>query len=285
VNAIGGVRVPRHGFRIVAIWLVLTAITVPLVVLVLGPHLPPGRFSAEASDQTSANIVLTALLMPIVLLVLVFFGYSLVVFRNRGSTVEDGPPIRGHGPTQLTWVLATGAIVTALAVWGSYTLVETARGAGGGQGPSPTDLPKGQSPRLNIQVIGQQWEWTFRYPSYGGFETRQLAMPVNQLVEFHVTSLDVTHSFWAYRLGVKADAVPGVDNVAFVTPRKTGSFTIRCAELCGLWHGHMYRTGYVMSRSDFDTWVAQQRKADQANLKDLGPYRRTYYPQPFHRAG
>jgi len=255
------------------------------VVWVLGPHLPPGRFSAEASDQTSANIVLTAILMPIVLLVLVFFGYALVVFRHRGSTIEDGPPIRGHGPTQLTWVLATGAIVTALAIWGSYTLVETARGAGGGQGPSPTEKPKGHSSPLNIQVIGQQWEWTFRFPSYGGFETRQLALPVNQVVEFHVTSLDVTHSFWAYRLGVKADAVPGVDNIAFVTPRKTGSFTIRCAELCGLWHGHMYRTGYVMSRSDFDAWVVEQRAADAANVKDLPPYSRTYYPEPQHRAG
>jgi cytochrome c oxidase subunit II len=285
VNATVGPHAPRHGFRIVAIWLVLTALTVPLVVLVLGPHLPPGRFSAEASDQTSANIVLTALLMPIVLLVLVFFVYAVVVFRQRGAAIEDGPPIRGHGPTQTTWLLVTTAIVTALAVWGSYTLVQTARGAGGGQGPSPTDLPKGHSPRLNIQVIGQQWEWTFRYPSYGGFETRQLALPVNQLVEFHVTSLDVTHSFWAYRLGVKADAVPGVDNIAFVTARKTGSFTIRCAELCGLWHGHMYRTGHVMTRSDFNAWVAQQRKADQTNLKDLGPYRRTYYPLPLHRAG
>jgi cytochrome c oxidase subunit 2 len=269
----------------VVVWAVLTAITVPLVVLVLGPHLPPGRFSAEASDQTSANIVLTALLMPIVLLVLVFFGYSLAVFRHRGSTIEDGPPIRGHGTVQTTWLLATTAIVTALAIWGSYTLVQSARGAGGGQGPSPTDLPKGHQPRLPIQVIAQQWEWTFRYPSYGAFETRQLALPVNQVVEFHVTSLDITHSFWAYRLGVKADAVPGVDNIAFVTAHKTGSFTIRCAELCGLWHGHMYRTGYVMSRSDFDTWVAKERAADAANLKDLGPYRRTYYPEPLHRAG
>jgi cytochrome c oxidase subunit 2 len=285
VIAVAGKRFPRHGFLIVAIWLVLTAITVPLVVLVLGPHLPPGRFSAEASDQTSANIVLTALLMPILLLVLVFFGYSLVAFRQRGATIQDGPPIRGHGPTQLTWVLVTGAIVTALAVWGSYTLVETARGAGGGQGPSPTELPKGDPSRLQVQVIGQQWEWTFRFPGYGGFETRQLELPVGQVVEFHVTSLDITHSFWAYRLGVKADAVPGVDNIAFVTTRKTGNFTIRCAELCGLWHGHMYRTGSVVSRSDFNTWVAQQRAADAANLKDLGPYSRTYYPDPLHRAG
>lgn len=282
---VAGQRVPRHGFWIGAIWVVLTAISVPLIVYVVGPHLPPGRMTSEASDQTDANTVLTALLVPLFLLVVVVIAYSLVVFRQRGAAIEDGPPLRGHAPTQTTWLFLTSAMVIALAVWGSYTLVQTARGAGGGQGPSPTDLPKGDAPRLPIQVIGQQWEWTFRYPSYGAFETRQLALPVNQVVEFHVTSLDITHSFWAFGLGVKADAVPGVDNVAFVRAKRTGSFTVRCAELCGLWHGHMYRTGYVMSRSDFDAWVAKERAADAANVKDLGPYSRTYYPDPFHRAG
>ena len=43
---------------------------------------------------------------------------------------------------------------------------------------------------------------------------------MNQMVEFHVTSLDVIHSFWAYQLGVKADANPDVDNIVFVKPTR-----------------------------------------------------------------
>ena len=66
-------------------------------------------------------------------------------------------------------------------------------------------------------------------------------------MELHVTSLDVIHSFWARQLGVKADANPGVDNVAYVRPTKIRSFDIRCAELCGLFHGHMFHTGQVVS--------------------------------------
>ena len=62
---------------------------------------------------------------------------------------------------------------------------------------------------LQVQVIGQQWAWTYRYPQFGGFETTQLVLPVGQPVQFNVTSLDVIHSFWAYTLGVKADANPG----------------------------------------------------------------------------
>jgi cytochrome c oxidase subunit II len=285
VNTFGGRRVPRHGLGILWIWAVLTAIAVPLVVLVLGPHLPPGRMSAEAGSQTDANTVMTALLTPIVLIVLFYFIYSLFFFRARGTTVEDGAPVRGHGPTQLLWIVGTTVLVLSLAVWGSYTLVQSARGAGGGQGPSPADKPKGGKKPLPIQVIGQQWNWTFRFPTYNAFETRELEIPVNKVIAFHVTSLDVTHSFWAYELGVKADAVPGVDNIAYVTPRKTGRFMIRCAELCGLWHGHMALHGRVVSDTTFQSWAAKQKAANAQIIPYLGPYHRVYYPAPKHRAG
>ena len=76
-------------------------------------------------------------------------------------------------------------------------------------------------------------------------ETTQLVLPVNRPVAFHVTSLDVIHSFWAYQLGVKADANPGVDNVAYTTPKQIGGFTVRCSELCGIWHGAMFDYGQV----------------------------------------
>jgi cytochrome c oxidase subunit II len=285
VSAFAGQRMSSHTTRVVIIWAVLSAIVVPLIVFVLGPHLPPGRMSSEASDQQDANTIMTALLTPIILLVVVYFAYSLRAFHERGDGSVDGPPIRGHGPTQMLWVVLTSVIVLALAVWGSYTLVEGAHGAGGGQGPSPTDVPNGAKNALVVQVIGQQWAWTFRFPGYSGFETKQLELPVDRLVALHVTSLDVTHSFWAYELGVKADAVPGVDNVAFVTPRHLGLFNIRCAELCGLWHGHMARHGRVVGPMAFARWLTQQEAADQPNLHDLVPYSRSYFPEPKHRAG
>src|SRR6266487_3117594 len=84
VITVMGHRLPRHGVRMAVIWLVLTAITVPLVVFVLGPHLPPGRMTTEAGAQTDANIVMTALVAPVVLLIWIYFAYSLVVFRARG---------------------------------------------------------------------------------------------------------------------------------------------------------------------------------------------------------
>jgi len=278
-------RLPREARLILSLWLVLSAIAVPLVVYVLGPHLPPGRMSSEASTQTDANILLTALITPIVLLLAVQFGYSLIVFRVRPDDLEDGPPIHGHAQTQVVWLVLTSAIVIALAVWGSYTLIAGSDGAGGGQGPNPDALPANYKDALQVQVIGQQWNWTYRFPAYKNIETAQLELPVGSDVEFHVTSLDVAHSFWAYQLGVKADAIPGVDNIAFVHPRELGSVTIRCAELCGLWHGHMFQTGHVVTAAQFKAWITKQEQAEAANLKYLPPYSRDYFPEPLRRAG
>jgi cytochrome c oxidase subunit II len=279
--------VPRHGRRIFAIWLVCTAVAVPLIVLVLGPHLPPGRMTSEASAQTDTNVVMTALVAPIVLLLWIYFAYSLVVFRARGAAIEDGRPIFGHMPSQTVWVVATTLIVIGLAAYGSYTLIGSSDGAGGGQGPNPVALPSDPpgDPTLQVQVIGQQWNWTYRFLAYGGVETAHLELPVSTPIELHVTSLDVTHSFWAYELGVKADAVPGVDNIVFVHARHTGSFSIRCAELCGLWHGHMFQTGEVVGRDQFAAWIKQQQAAGQPNHRYLPPYGRTYFPEPTRRAG
>ena len=95
-------------------------------------------------------------------------------------------------------------------------------------------------------MIAQQWQFTYRYPGYGGVETQHLEIPANTTIEFNVTSLDVIHSFWAYQLGVKADANPGENNIAYVTTKEPLTFNIRCAELCGVWHGYMFDTGHVV---------------------------------------
>jgi cytochrome c oxidase subunit II len=255
------------------------------MIFVIGPIMPPGHASQQSSDQHAINVTLLTIATPIVLMVWVFFGYSLVVFRNRSQTIVDGPPIEGHPRIQMIWLVSTTVIVLALATLGTVELFSgSAAGAGGGQGPSPLSKPTASKTMLEVQVIGQQWLWTFRYPSYGGVETNTLVLPVDREIAFHVTSLDVLHSFWAIELGVKADAVPGNDNVAYVRPEKLRSIQVRCAELCGIWHGNMNTTAQVVPASEFTSWIAQQQAANAAVDKQLPPYSHVYYPQPLRRA-
>jgi cytochrome c oxidase subunit II len=272
-----------HGRRIAALTVIGTAIVLPLVVFVLGPHMPPGKGTPVASSQVTDNTVLLAVMTPFTVFILVFLAYSLIVFRaEKSGELVDGAPIRGHLKAQLAWLVSTTAAVLFLAIFGTTELLAD-NGAGGGGGPNPVAKPSAKP--VPVQVIAQQWQFTYRYPTYGGVETATLELPVGREIAFHVTSLDAIHSFWAYELGVKADANPGVDNVAYVKTKKIASFHIRCAELCGLWHGYMSDTGHVVSASDFAHWIAARQKQFAPVMKYLPKYAPSYAPDPSFRAG
>jgi len=279
----------RDGLWLLVSWIVLSIIGCLLVALVWGPHMPPGAQSTSAASQQTDITVLGTIATPVVIGVLLYFGWALTFWRQKPRDETDAAPIHGNTKIQATWIIATSAIVLSLAVYGTIELFVPA-GAGSGQGPQPifnhgvpadaslTSWTPNSNNILQVQVIGQQWAWTFRYPQFGGFETTQLMLPVGEPVQFNITSLDVIHSFWAYTLGVKADANPDVNNVAYTTPEHTGQFQVRCAELCGIWHGSMYDTGDVVSVADFLNWTqgAKTQLADVTKL--LPPYALTYDP-------
>jgi cytochrome c oxidase subunit 2 len=268
---------PNHGLRIFIIWLPLAVAADIVLYFVYGPHMPPGRMSTSAASQQFDVKVMSVLAAPVMIFVLVFMAYSVIVWRHREGDDEDGPPIYGHARIQATWITVTAVIVLFLAGFGTYELAWPGfAGAGAGQGPSPIWKPNGTP--LQVQVIAQQWRFTYRYPQFGGFETTQLMLPVNEPIQFNVTSLDVIHSFWAYQLGVKADANPGVNNVAFTTAIQTGNVTVRCAELCGLWHGAMFDYGRVVSVAVFKAWAARTEVRLAAVTRILPPYASTYDP-------
>ena len=272
-----------HGMRAIAIWLALSIVLTPVAALVIGPLIPPGNDSAQGQAQTYDNQVLIGLSTPIMLFVIVMLAYSLIVFRAR-DTAAEGIPVRGDSSLQVLWLVITSAIVLGFAAFGSYELIKD--GAGAGQGPKATFAPPEHNKAMDVQVIGQQWEFTYRYPTAGGVETPHLYLPADTLIRLHVTSLDVIHSFWAINLGVKADANPGTDNVVYVKTGHPVNLNIRCAELCGLWHGYMFdEQGKIVPQSDFSSWIQRMKQVYGTISKELPPYSTTYNPEPTLRAG
>ena len=269
---------PNHGLRIFLIWLPIAVAADLLLYFVYGPHMPPGQMTDSAASQQFDIKVMSVLAAPVMAFVLVGIGYSLIVWRHREGDDEDGPPIFGNARIQATWITVTAVIVLFLAGFGTYELAWPAfAGAGAGEGPAPVWTPKHGTP-VQVQVIGQQWRWTYRYPQFGGFETTSLEIPANVPIEFDVTSLDVIHSFWAYQLGVKADANPGVNNVAYTRATQLGKFVVRCDELCGLWHGAMVNYGQVVTLGAFRAWAAKTNAQLAAITRILPPYATTYDP-------
>jgi cytochrome c oxidase subunit II len=295
----------RDGLLLLTIWIVLSVIGCLLVGLAWGPHLPPGAQSSSAASQQTDVTVLAVIATPVIIGVLLYFAWAMVFWRRKPGDETDAEPIHGNTRLQATWITVTSAIVLALAVYGTYELISPA-GAGAGEGPQPIWKPAGtvaqtsfscQSPTaaptwkpgtsniLQVQVIGQQWAWTYRYPQFGCFETTQLVLPVGEPVQFNVTSLDVIHSFWPYELGVKADANPGVNNVAYTTPRHLGQFVVRCDELCGIWHGAMFNYGHVVADAAFMKWAQSAQVSLASVTKMLPPYALTYDPTVLTNVG
>ena len=115
-----------------------------------------------------------------------------------------------------------------------------------------------------VQVQGGRWFWRITYPEYGVSSTEEMVLPVDKLVRFEVTSMDVLHSFWISAFRIKVDAVPGMITTTTATPNRIGSFDtdfgyrLQCAELCGLGHTVMAIPVRVVEPGQFEAWVTQQ---------------------------
>jgi cytochrome c oxidase subunit 2 len=182
---------------------------------------------------------------------------------------SDGPR-RSHGRR-----IAIGVAILFVSVYGGYGLLSTAKGARGQHDPSSLVTPRG---RIEVQVVGRRWGWAYRWPGWGGVETRRLELPVRQLVAFHVTSLDVPHGFSARWLGIHADAVPGADNIVFATPSRAGRFRIRCGERCRLGHPLMGARGAVVGEAAFVRWIEGEQRANARATRILPAYSHAYLP-------
>jgi cytochrome c oxidase subunit 2 len=255
------------------------------VALAFGP-IPPGQASDLASSESLVILILAEIAWPVFSAVLAALFFTLVVNRLAPPTAEvSAAALRGNTRIQTIWIVSTLVVVLSLAVYGTVALAIDQPGAGISTDSASLPMPTSTDQPLEVQVIAQQWWFTYRYPTYGGVETSQLVLPVNQKIQFHITSLDVIHSFWFYALGVKADAVPMNDNVVTATPTLVGTYRVQCSELCGLWHGNMADdTAMIVSASDFTAWIQQQTALDAPIMKYLPAYSHTYagsdLPQP-----
>ena len=132
----------------------------------------------------------------------------------------------------------------------------------------------GKDAAATVDVIGFQWSWQFHYRgedvTITGVPGRgpQLVLPVGQPSHLRLISADVNHSFWVPDFLSKRDLIPGVRNEIEVTPTKIGSYVGRCAEFCGLDHWQMNYSVRVVSRSDYEAWLAEA-KADQGDKAPL----------------
>ncbi len=234
---------------ILLIWLGLTAVLLVFALTV------PARLMGTAASPTMREVqstmtAFTVASAPVAAMVWAILLYSLIAWRHRGSQppTDDAPPIRENRRLQVVWLVVSTALCLFLLVWGLVVLAP------------PDSEAHAVSAPVVVDVTGQQWTWTFAYPAAGGAESDELYLPLDRRVVFQVTSKDVIHSFWIVEMAVKIDANPGQTTVASVTPDRLGTYTIRCAELCGLYHSYMQTTVHVVTDSDYQAWLTSRAR-------------------------
>ncbi len=126
-------------------------------------------------------------------------------------------------------------------------------------------FPTEEEKPVKVEVLAQQWMWTFRHPGEDGeFNTaddilvnHDLHLPVNRKIEFRITSKDVIHSFYLPNTRLKVDAIPGRVTRMWVELTEPGVYDIACAEMCGTHHYLMKGRLIVHSEEDYLAWKAE----------------------------
>lgn len=205
---------------------------------------------------------------PITLLVLVLLAW--VIFRYRASANPVPSRTSHHTLIEVIWTVAPVVILLFIAI-PSFQLLTA-------QYTPP------EEPELTIKAIGNQWNWDFEYQTeepfsfnvallqedqrgdYGKEDAvlyprlfavdNDVVVPVDATVRVLVTASDVLHAFAMPSFGVKVDAVPGRINETWFKATKEGMFYGQCSELCGKDHAFMPIGIRVVSRDQYNAWLA-----------------------------
>jgi cytochrome c oxidase subunit 2 len=217
----------------------------------------------------------------VVIGVLVFGAMFYSIFAHRKSRGVTPATFHESTKVEVAWTVVPFLILLGMAVPATSTLI---------------DVYDFKDAEMDILITGYQWKWKYEYLDENGdsvvffsnlrtpqdeiynredkgehylLEVDQpVVIPVDTKVRFLVTAYDVIHSWWVPELAVKKDAIPGFINETWTKATKTGIYRGQCAELCGKDHGFMPIVVNVVTREEYDSWLAQ-KKQESAEIKAL----------------
>ena len=202
------------------------------------------EFNRQIDDLWDLMLLLGTIVFIFVEVILV---YAIWRYRQREGAPE---PKHVHGNTtlEIAWTLIPAIILVVIAIPTVRTIFRT--------------QAKAVPSALQVEVIGHQWWWEFRYPQYGIVTANDLYLPIGKTVNFSLKSADVLHSFWVPQMGGKRDLITNHTNYIWYTPDSvsmTAAWNGFCVEYCGASHANMRFRAFTVSPAEFESWVAHQR--------------------------
>jgi len=184
-----------------------------------------------------------------VVFVIVEVGILYIIFKFKARPDSPEPKhVHGNTALEIAWTAIPAVILAFIAVPTVKTIFMT-------QAKAPAGA-------LQVEVIGHQWWWEFRYPEYGITTANELYLPVGRAVNFKLNTSDVLHSFWIPRLGGKRDLISNRTNYLWMTPRDSMALKAlngACTEYCGESHANMKFRAFTVSPEQFASWAAHQK--------------------------
>ena len=235
----------------------------------------------EGVTQVSRDVFELHMLIFYICVAIGAVVFSVMFYSLFRYTKKRNPnPSTFHESTKLevAWTIVPFLILIAMAVPASKTL---------------TEIYDDEEGEINIQVVGYQWKWEYKYLEddinfFSNLSTDQdeiynlvpkgenyllevdepLIIPVDTRVRFLITANDVIHSWWVPDFAIKHDAIPGFINTAWTRAEETGIYRGNCTELCGKNHGFMPVVVKVVEKDEYNDWVLA-KKEEAIKLAEL----------------
>ena len=235
----------------------------------------------EGVTQVSRDVFELHMLIFYICVAIGAVVFSVMFYSLFRYTKKRNPnPSTFHESTKLevAWTIVPFLILIAMAVPASKTL---------------TEIYDDEEGEINIQVVGYQWKWEYKYLEddinfFSNLSTDQdeiynlvpkgenyllevdepLIIPVDTRVRFLITANDVIHSWWVPDFAIKQDAIPGFINTAWTRAEETGIYRGNCTELCGKNHGFMPVVVKVVEKDEYNDWVLE-KKEEAIKLAEL----------------
>jgi len=210
-------------------------------------------------------LVIITLITVLVLVLLLYVMWRFHVSRNPVPTT-----VTHNTVLEIAWTIIPILILVVIAI-PSFRLLYYG--------------DKAQDAAMTVKVTGHQWYWQYEYPDQGNLsiesrilseadraklkpnEPRQLAVdedmviPVNTTIRIIGTGADVMHGWTVWGFGIKKTVIPGRLNEGWINVEKEGLYYGQCSQICGNGHAYMPVAVLVVSKPEFDKWVAQKKKA------------------------
>ena len=206
------------------------------------------NYTTELNEATT-HLWNSLIFWATLVFVIVEIGILYIIFKFKARPNSPEPAhVHGNTTLEIAWTAIPAVILAVIAVPTVKTIFMT-------QAKAPANA-------LQVEVIGHQWWWEFRYPEYGITTANELYLPVSRPVNFKLNTNDVLHSFWIPRLGGKRDLISNRTNYLWMTPRD--SMTLKslngaCTEYCGSSHANMKFRVFTVSPDQFASWAAHQK--------------------------